>query len=186
MQSSNQSVPAFSPPPLNNASKLQQESEIRTNVDEFRLKVQKPAIGTTVIVYLILNIVMFIVGVSTTKDCPIKPIIPVYLAVAGALGIITKLLPVVNYKFFENVLIEKLVYALLIIEFVWMITGSVWIYSIYEPPYQETSNQLYCNKTAYLLAFWLLTLNYIFFLLFIIMSCCAVCCICASVMVFSD
>ncbi|KAF5296107.1 hypothetical protein FQA39_LY02741 [Lamprigera yunnana] len=46
-------------------------------------KIQKPAIGTSLIIYLILNSVMFFAGVLTIKDCPIKPIIPIYLAVAG-------------------------------------------------------------------------------------------------------
>lgn len=161
---------------------LRQDSLVRSQVDELREKVQKPAIGTSLIVYLILNIIMFCVGVATTKDCPIKPIIPIYLAVAGALGIVTKILPIVNMKFFNNALVERFIYALFVIEFIWMILGSVWIYSIYEPPYAPFTDQPHCNKTAYLLAFWLLTLNYIFLLLLILIPCCAVCCMCLCVM----
>uniref|UniRef100_A0A1Y1MCG8 Uncharacterized protein n=1 Tax=Photinus pyralis TaxID=7054 RepID=A0A1Y1MCG8_PHOPY len=163
-----------------------QDSQVKSQVDELREKVQKPAVSTGLIVFLILNIVMFCVGVATTKDCPIKPIIPIYLAVAGALGIVTKILPIVNMKFFNNTLIERVVYALFIIEFIWMILGSVWIYSIYEPPYKPITDQPHCNKTAYLLAFWLLTLHYIFLLLSILIPCCVLCCIFTCAMVSTN
>ncbi|KAF2897919.1 hypothetical protein ILUMI_08257 [Ignelater luminosus] len=148
----------------------------KTSVDEIKEKIKKPTIGVSLILFLILNIVMFFVGITTTKDCPIKPIIPVYLAVAGALGVITKIIPIANRNR-RLVIVDRILYALFIVEFIWMILGSVWIYSIYQPNYVP-GREPHCNKTAYLLAFWLLTINYIFLLLVITLPCIILCCFC--------
>ncbi|KAF2897918.1 hypothetical protein ILUMI_08256 [Ignelater luminosus] len=58
-----------------------------------------------------------------------------------------------------------------------MILGSVWIYSIYQPNYDPQLGE-HCNKTTYLLAFWLLTLHYIFLLLITTIPICilVICC----------
>ena len=161
---------------------MRQDSQVRTQVEEFKEKVKKPAITTSLIIYSILNVIMLCVGGATVHDCPIKPIIPIYLIVAGVLGVVTKILPLINMKLLNSKIIERVLYALYLIEFIWMILGSVWIYSIYEPPYTPITDQPHCNKTAYLLAFWLLTLNYIFLLLVILIPCFAVCCICFCTM----
>lgn len=183
-----ESPPLTEQDPLNNKAEQKQagnmeltrqnSSMARVRVIALREHYQTPAIGTSLIIYLILNTIMFFVGVTTTKDCPIKPIIPIYLAVAGGLGIITKLLPIINLKWLKMAIIDRIAYALFIVEFIWMILGSVWIYSIYEPPYTPMTDQPHCNKTAYLLSFWLLTLNYIFLLLIITIPCFIFCCFC--------
>jgi len=148
----------------------------KSKVDEMKEKLKKPTIGIGLIVYLILNTVQFFVGITTTKDCPIQPIIPIYLAVSGALGIVTKIIPIVNRNRRLQI-VDRILGVLFIIEFIWMILGSYWIYSIYKPNYRPEEG-LYCNKTAYLLAFWLLTINYIFLILLITIPCCILCCGC--------
>lgn len=42
----------------------------------------------------------------------------------------------------------------------WFIIGSVWVYELYEPNY-DPSQGLYCNRTLYLFAYWLITSVYI-------------------------
>ncbi|KAF5308815.1 hypothetical protein FQR65_LT06048 [Abscondita terminalis] len=144
-----------------------------------------PAIGTSLIIYLVLNVIMLCVGAITFHDCPIKPIIPIYLIVAGSIGIVTKILPIINQKFLKRQIVEHFLGCLFFIEFVWMILGSVWIYSIYEPPYEPTGDELYCNKTTYLFAFWLLTLNYIFLVIMISIPCLIFCCFCICACCFA-
>lgn len=51
--------------------------------------------------------------------------------------------------------------------FAWFIMGSYWIYRIYEPNYDK-SRGLYCDKTLYLVSFWLVSAPYIFLGLFMV------------------
>ncbi|KAK4879900.1 hypothetical protein RN001_008046 [Aquatica leii] len=159
-----------------------QEDE-KTQIEEIKEKYKKPATGALLLIFLIINTVMLCVGIATARDCPINPNIPIYIAVAGGLGIISKILPLVNYKFQLKVL-QWISNLLFLVEFAWMIVGSVWIYGIYQPNY-EPAHGPYCDKTAYLLAFWLLTINYIYIGLIIISICCVGCCImlCVSVII---
>lgn len=43
--------------------------------------------------------------------------------------------------------------------FLRIFSGSYWVYSEYQPNYDPKLGE-YCNRTAYLLAFWILTLQY--------------------------
>lgn len=47
--------------------------------------------------------------------------------------------------------------------FVWFICGAYWVYSEYEPNTDPNLNEgLYCDDTLYSVAFWLITLVFIF------------------------
>ncbi|XP_019898901.1 uncharacterized protein LOC109615057 isoform X2 [Esox lucius] len=66
----------------------------------------------------------------------------------------------------------------------WFICGNVWIYSIYQPNYnknipnynQTLINNLYCNRTLYLFAFWSNILAYLILLGLCVVLCCGCCC----------
>ncbi|KAB0797239.1 hypothetical protein PPYR_08233 [Photinus pyralis] len=156
--------------------------EEKAELDKIKDKYKKPAAGTFYLIYVVLNTVMLCVGIITAQDCPINPKIPIYLAVAGAVGIVSKLLPFINYKLQLNVL-QWIAYLLYVFEFAWMIAGSVWIYSIYQPNYHPSEGP-HCDKTAYLLAFWLLTINYIYIGLTILFTCCILGCLLVCVAKF--
>ncbi|KAF5296108.1 hypothetical protein FQA39_LY02742 [Lamprigera yunnana] len=147
----------------------------KEQIEEIKNKYKKPATGVFLLIFIIINTIMLCAGIATAQNCPINPNIPIYIAVAGGLGIISKILPLANYKFQLTVL-QWISYFLFLVEFAWMIVGSVWIYSIYQPNYDPLHGP-YCDKTAYLLAFWLLTINYIYIGLMIIATCCVLCCI---------
>ena len=83
-----------------------------------------------------------VVGAVYLHDCPVQPLIPVYLVVVGVLYLLQPCL------FTTGSLC------------VWFLFGNVWVYSIYEPNYDKTLDQ-YCDKTVYLFAFCTTTLNYI-------------------------
>ncbi|XP_045067707.1 transmembrane protein 272 isoform X1 [Coregonus clupeaformis] len=144
---------------------------------------------------LIANIAM---GAVYLNDCPRQPYIPIYLIVLGAFGLVT----ILPFCFCQPnlVLVCTLWNGLLdTFLFCWFINGNVWIYSIYQPnynqtltekdPYQSNYNQtltekdLYCNKTLYLFAFWTTTLNYLILLSLCVVLCCCCCgvAICACI-----
>lgn len=57
-----------------------------------------------------------------------------------------------------------------------LFSGNVWIYKIYQPPYDK-SQGMYCDKTLYLFAFWITSLVYIVIGGFFIVGCCALICL---------
>ncbi|KAK4881132.1 hypothetical protein RN001_004451 [Aquatica leii] len=143
--------------------------------DKIKEKANHPSVSITLIIFLILDVVMLVFGIINKDKCPIDHRIPIYLIVAGATGIASKILPFINRKLDLTVL-TIIISLLYVFEFVWMIVGSVWVYSIYEPNYVEVFSH-YCNKTAYLLAFWILTIRWVFLAISILAS--VVFCLCS-------
>ncbi|XP_031336933.1 transmembrane protein 272-like [Photinus pyralis] len=145
--------------------------------DRIKEKANHPTVSGALIVFLVLDVVMLVFGIINKDKCPIDNRIPIYLIVAGAVGIIAMILPFINRKL-DLAILSIIITILYIFSFVWMIVGSVWVYRIYEPNYIEIFNN-YCNKTAYLLAFWTLTIRWIFIGLSIIAAlitcCCSLC-----------
>ena len=47
-----------------------------------------------------------------------------------------------------------------VFQMVWIIIGSFWVYSKYEPSYNQTNSD-YCEKTVYLFTFWVITITHI-------------------------
>ncbi|KAF5271391.1 hypothetical protein FQA39_LY08189 [Lamprigera yunnana] len=78
-------------------------------------------VGTYRILTFIINIIMFFVGILSINKCPIEPKIPFFLAVAGGVGIITKVLPMINYKFIHSNLLDTVLGILVALELIWMI-----------------------------------------------------------------
>lgn len=58
--------------------------------------------------------------------------------------------------------------------YLFIFTGSIVIYSIYEPNYDKTTAQpdLYCDKAFYLCAFWLTNVTYMLLALLFLSCCC--------------
>jgi hypothetical protein len=54
----------------------------------------------------------------------------------------------------------------------WLIAGSFWIYSNYQPSYSNANDtkemKQYCDKVLYLFSFWAINLTYMFFVIFLI------------------
>jgi len=140
--------------------------------DHLKEKAHHPSASGTLILFFILNLIMLIVGIIKRNECPIQKLIPIYLIVAGATGIVSKLLPFINRRI-NITLITYIIYTLYIFEFVCMLIGSYWVYSIYKPNFNEGIRP-YCSKTAYYLAFWLLTVNWVLLAITVVLICCAI------------
>ncbi|KAK4881130.1 hypothetical protein RN001_004449 [Aquatica leii] len=133
-----------------------------------------PLVIILMVIYLALHIAMLVVGIDGRDNCPLEQRIPLYLIVAGAVGLLSVLIPFINRKF-NFPYVDILTTLLYLFEFGWMILGSIWIYGIY-PPNFDPSTGNYCNKTVYLVSFWLLSTQWIFLVVTIILSfCCYFC-----------
>ncbi|XP_052458442.1 transmembrane protein 272 isoform X1 [Carassius gibelio] len=141
---------------------------------------------------LALPIAQIAIGAVYLKDCTQQHYIPVYVLVCGVFSVFLALLSCLPCSRETEVeggqttlgRISRVWNALVsIFLFCWMISGSVWIYSIYPPNYNQTlARGPYCNKTLYLFAFWTTTLAYILLgvALFIGCSLCIRACICGK------
>lgn len=121
-------------------------------------------------------------GIYFVGDCPAEPNIPIFLIVVGISGALKNIALV-----FENIVkrmshhisVESarrlryikftwrafnLIFDIFLIA--WILTGSYWIYHIYEEVDPEYEN---CHETLYKFAFAVITSSYI---LFILMCCC--------------
>ncbi|KAF5304276.1 hypothetical protein FQA39_LY09803 [Lamprigera yunnana] len=99
------------------------------------------------VVVLSLNIAVLVVGVIKKDDCPIQDKIPLYLIVVGSMGLLSKFLSLVN-RYLEWCLVYVLMFVLYLFEFIWVILGSVWIYSIYQPNFDPSAGE-YCDESTY-------------------------------------
>ncbi|XP_067661511.1 transmembrane protein 272-like isoform X1 [Haliotis asinina] len=127
-----------------------------------------------IVVLLIIPTAMVSAGVKYLSDCPVQPKIPVYLMVGGCFGIL-KLVGMwwrnVQIRRYESMdafydahdndaafashtfkLMDAMLSAFLL---GWQITGTYWVFTIYEPNYKpllhEPSN--WCEKTVFMIAF---------------------------------
>ncbi|XP_068569438.1 transmembrane protein 272-like [Cebidichthys violaceus] len=150
---------------------------------EERRHIRRPPAAIIVcaqVIMSILPIAQLVVGAVYQKDCPRQPYIPIYLLVMGVFSLLTNMLSFLPCSASFGNLVKTLSFFVSLFIFCWFIAGNVWIYSIYEPNYNNTgSMDTYCNKTLYLFAFWTNNLFYIL-LGFSILSSCCTCLQCAA------
>ncbi|CAK6952958.1 transmembrane protein 272-like [Scomber scombrus] len=103
-----------------------------------------------------------IFGVVYLKDCPQQPNIPIYLLGLALVHLI--MIPFMNVPrerdtaqpYVRSRFIKPCLQLLVgLSSIVWILAGSVWVFSIYKPNYDPAAaDGLYCNKTLYTFAFW--------------------------------
>ncbi|XP_076138037.1 transmembrane protein 272-like isoform X2 [Alosa pseudoharengus] len=124
-----------------------------------------------------ISIAEIVIGALYLDSCPIQRYIPIYLVVTGVFTLSLVFLacrPRHDIDISQDVdrLADEVpnvciccicsVWHFIISLFLlcWVIAGSVWIYSIYQPNYNPAEKN-YCDKTAYLFASWITPLNFI-------------------------
>lgn len=144
-------------------------------------------IGCTILIGLVMAIpiAMIVIGAKYKNQCRVEDKIPIYLIVAGAVGVFRNLISLGrrakqsdNQDEEEEKKKRPLESILDCFLFVWFICGNVWIYQHYQPVYDDVNSPEYCHRTLYLFAFWITTSTYIL----VGVLCCCVCCvgICAA------
>ncbi|XP_048450117.1 transmembrane protein 272-like, partial [Rhincodon typus] len=126
---------------------------------------------------LILGIAYITVGSIYLDSCTKQHLIPIYLIVSGISALFFLMVLLIPRTSDENHILNKFhqffTHLESLFSFIWFITGSVWIYSIYQPDYINKTSPNYCNKTLYLFAFWVTTIIYIFLGLMMVFGICA-------------
>ncbi|XP_030285587.1 transmembrane protein 272 [Sparus aurata] len=145
-----------------------------------------PALVISKLVLCAMPIAEIVIGAIHLNDCPRKHFIPIYLIVLGAFGLMLAVLsclpcaqepkdsttnPLSRLCATWNSLVSLFLFC-------WFICGNVWIYSIYKPNFDKntTATDPYCDRTLYLFAFWVTTLVYILFGVFLVGGCLVLVC----------
>ncbi|XP_027784542.1 transmembrane protein 272 [Marmota marmota marmota] len=148
---------------------------------------------------LVLPLSMAFTGMKFLEDCPIQPLIPLYLLVGGIIGALKVSLLLYDSTRMRRLLSKALViddddddeypwrqnahkyYVHLILSlflFLWFILGNYWVFSVYLPdfipPFQQP--QAYCDKTLYLFAVGVLVLSHTVLILLVLCSGCVYVC----------
>ncbi|KAF7706339.1 hypothetical protein HF521_019593 [Silurus meridionalis] len=93
-------------------------------------------------------------GAIHYNECPIQPHIPIYLIVIGACGLILLMLAywmnTLREGFWKQICI-LCVLCLSVFSIIWLITGSVWIYSINPPNFNSSAVEDFCQKSLYIM-----------------------------------
>ncbi|XP_050498420.1 transmembrane protein 272-like [Diabrotica virgifera virgifera] len=125
-----------------------------------------PGINASLVMLYAVFFAMFITGWVNLNSCPLNRLIPIYLIVAGFVGALAKFLSKTDNKHVFNIAM-----VLVIFDIFWHGLGTYVVYTEYQPNYDINSKN-YCNRTAYLLCFWILTFQYTLLGIFIMLSAC--------------
>ncbi|XP_072447566.1 transmembrane protein 272-like isoform X2 [Chiloscyllium punctatum] len=114
---------------------------------------------------LILGIACIAIGSIYLGSCTKQYLIPIYLIVSGSCALLFLMISLIPQTSNESHILNKFSrfchHLESLFSFIWFISGSVWIYSIYQPDYIDKVSPNYCDKTLYLFAFWITTVVYI-------------------------
>lgn len=132
----------------------------------------------------VIPVTSVVLGILYLESCPRQYMIPVYLIVSGGMYLLfLGCSCFLNVCWSENDQGYKYRWGCrsfpLLLQLVWFIAGNVWIYSIFQPDYEDTSSKNYCHKVLYLYAFWTTTIVYILIGLMLLIGCCVATCVIA-------
>jgi len=138
--------------------------------------------------YVVVVFIVFLLssGIVFIDDCPVQPFIPIYLVLAGVLGVIKNisqigerlLLPAIKRRTNEQRFksgycawkIVNIIYTFVM--FAWLVVGSYFIYSNYSKLNNSGAFRTdQCHEGFYKFAFGITTASYI-------LATCLVCCVC--------
>ncbi|UJR28134.1 hypothetical protein I4U23_009391 [Adineta vaga] len=154
--------------------------------------------GATALLALltVFQVILFFIGVKYLNDCPVQPNLPVYLLVAGSMGLV-RLLNLL-WKQFRRRRLRKLEgveldqeeetedngsgftdAVLNLFLLAWFIVGQFWTWRSFMPNFEFglENPEKYCHKNVYIFALVHIALVYVMFLavilFFIALTCCA-------------
>ncbi|XP_074598524.1 uncharacterized protein LOC141853176 [Brevipalpus obovatus] len=178
--------PYIAPPSYN--SLFGQVREVRKSANGFLDFIRKllvlilGTLGVTIFVgfTIFIPLTMILIGASHMDQCPAENI-PIFLIVGGFVWVIKNILNFwSNCRRASNDATEARLQEwyrkrdswLNSFLFLWLIGGCVLVYRIYPPNLQDPTDATYCNKLVYYYAFWLVTLVFLVFGLFMGCLCC--------------
>ncbi|WAR00921.1 TM272-like protein [Mya arenaria] len=128
-------------------------------------------IGCTILIAIVLAIpvTMIVMGAVHKDNCPAERMIPIYLIVGGAFGIVKNLSSLMQRCMNkdkedgdeQNAKTNPFDSILNCFLFAWFIAGNVWIYRTKDEWTSDPVAANYCDPSLYWFAFWLTTSTYI-------------------------
>ncbi|NP_001037975.1 uncharacterized protein LOC733758 isoform X1 [Xenopus tropicalis] len=129
-----------------------------------------------------IHIANIAIGAFYINDCPGQYLIPYYLIITGAVSLLLLFLTCLPCgdgreppRTSWGVLCTQGV--LMMFLFIFFIAGNVWVYSLYQEPWDSPESPKRCNRVLYLYAFWVITAVYIFAGVVVILYMCALFCL---------
>ena len=110
------------------------------------------------------------IGSVYLQDCAVEPLIPIFLIVAGAVLVLTGCCSTSQADEQDRAKRRVNVAGILfnIFNLAWFIFGSVIVFRVFLPEFEDRNSSKYCNKTVYVFSFALLIIEYVFIALGII------------------
>ncbi|XP_029457579.1 transmembrane protein 272 [Rhinatrema bivittatum] len=144
--------------------------------------------------FLALPLSMAFTGMKFLEDCPVQPLIPLYLLVGGVVGSFKVALLLYDSTRMRQLLSKSVVIdddddddypwrlnahkyyihlTLSLFLSIWFILGNYWVFSVYTPNFIPPFHhpQDYCDKTLYIFAVSVLVLSHAALLLVVFGSC---------------
>ncbi|XP_030055269.1 transmembrane protein 272 [Microcaecilia unicolor] len=144
--------------------------------------------------FLTLPLSMAFTGMKFMEDCPVQPLIPLYLLVGGVVGSFKVILLLYDSTRMRQLLSKSVVIddddddeypwrlnahkyyihlTLSLFLSIWFILGNYWVFSVYPPnfipPFHQPQD--YCDKTLYIFALGVLVLSHVVLFLVLLCSC---------------
>lgn len=142
-------------------------------------------ITVILLVLMAIPVSMIVVGSLYIKKCSFQIMIPIWLIVFGALSIIKNLSTLIQRikalnngdSNYSSTVVNVFDSFMALFLFIWFLCGNYWVYHEREKVQYLDPTQIgtFCNKTTYLLAFWIITSIYILIGAAILLFCCTIC-----------
>ncbi|KAL6490667.1 hypothetical protein MHYP_G00010120 [Metynnis hypsauchen] len=131
------------------------------------------------IILSLLPVVITGLGARHLYDCPKQPMVPVYLLVGGVACLCLQIFPIFYCRQSDgkiSLICRIFNFLLLIFCPIWLITGSVFVYTAYQPNYKSRWSAEYCERILYEIAFWITTAIYVMIPPLLLYLCYTTCC----------
>ncbi|XP_049822854.1 uncharacterized protein LOC109596653 isoform X4 [Aethina tumida] len=107
---------------------------------------------------------MIITGAIGIGNCPIQPLLPVYMIVSGVISMVSIIIEFIRGFVPEqnpmNTVLRGFGIFLFTVEFVIFCLGSYLVFSVFEPSYEEVDEFEYCAKWLYVFAITYIALTF--------------------------
>lgn len=123
---------------------------------------------------LIFTLISLVVGTTNMSACPVEPRIPIYLVVCATINLTSILFTIIGFVlhlkgkdehifgFFYVTAASIMIIILQIVNFIWLIIGTVWVFSAFnEVRYDEINSKNYCQRNLYQYTLASIILQYI-------------------------
>lgn len=130
---------------------------------------------------LIFTLITLVMGGTNMSECPIESRIPLYLVIVSIINLIIIILTIIAIILHMNKYDEDLcgffyvnssavvILILQLFNFIWLIFGTVWTFSVYDDvEYTQNNPKKYCKSTLYKYAVISVILQYIIPIILII------------------